>query len=272
MNPNDSGITSRVSATRRSPGSAPATWTGPVSGWTSPKSTSSTAFEIEPRSKAPSNVSRVSSTTSSPGSQRRIGGMSGCQRLWPVCGSPARGRLRSIRISCVAMARTIGFSPQTSGGGEPNGSSAAGQAGAGDRRNEGHRAGDRGVLRRRGCRRRLLRPDGSRCPGHCQDDRGEWVYAPSPGPSMSATARRSRRGCRTRPKPSAASTRSWRTSAPYRSGRPRRTGRPRSTSTSCTRPGSSRLPCRTWSRATLRRSPSFPACPAATSTSPGPTA
>ena len=44
--------------------------------------------------------------------------MSGCQRLWPVCGSAASGSERSIRISCVAMVRTIGFSAQASGGGE----------------------------------------------------------------------------------------------------------------------------------------------------------
>ncbi len=44
----------------------------------------------------PSDASLVSSTTSSPGATSTMGGTSGCQRLWPVCGSSRRRLSRSI--------------------------------------------------------------------------------------------------------------------------------------------------------------------------------
>jgi len=82
---------------------APATKTGPVSGWTGPRSTCPTSARVAAGVNWPSSASRVSRSTSSPGSHSTTGGMSGCQRLCPVSVCSVRGRLRSIRTSRVVI-------------------------------------------------------------------------------------------------------------------------------------------------------------------------
>ena len=57
------------------------------------------ASAVTPGPACPSRASRVSITTSSPGTQRTTGGMSGCHRLWPVAGSSSSVLLLSILIS-----------------------------------------------------------------------------------------------------------------------------------------------------------------------------
>jgi len=98
-----SGSISTISTSSRSPGSAPSTYTGPVSGCTTSRSGAATVSSEASGLICPSKASRVSRMTSSPGSQRTSGGMSGCQRLWPVPGSSASVLLRSMRISWIAI-------------------------------------------------------------------------------------------------------------------------------------------------------------------------
>ena len=107
VNPNGWGVMSTMCTSRRSPGSAPLTNTGPVRGWTRLRSTRSRSAPVVASVTAPSSASRVSSTTVSPGSTRSTGEMSGCQRLCPVWGSSCRRLLRSMRIACVAMATSF---------------------------------------------------------------------------------------------------------------------------------------------------------------------
>ena len=78
------------------PGFAPFTYTGPVSGWATVRSIFSRSATVVRGPICRSTASRVSRVTSSPGSTSMTGGMSGCQRLWPVCGSSRRRFLRSM--------------------------------------------------------------------------------------------------------------------------------------------------------------------------------
>src|SRR5919197_1878488 len=93
---------SRYSTSSKSPGFAPFTYTGPVSGWAMVRSSRSRSFAVVRGPICRSFASRVSSASSSPGSTSTIGAMSGCQRLWPVCGSSRRRLPRSI-ATCFTL-------------------------------------------------------------------------------------------------------------------------------------------------------------------------
>ena len=56
---------------------------------------------VEPGARCPSRASRVGSTTSSPCSTSSAGGMSGCQRLWPMSGWSLSGLPRWISMTFV---------------------------------------------------------------------------------------------------------------------------------------------------------------------------
>src|SRR5947209_6991677 len=71
-------------------------YTGPVSGWATLRSSFSRSLAVERGPICRSFASRVSSASASPGSTSTIGAMSGCQRLWPVCGSSRRRLPRSM--------------------------------------------------------------------------------------------------------------------------------------------------------------------------------
>src|ERR1043165_189058 len=96
---------SRYSISSRAPGFAPFTWTGPVSGCAAVRSIFSRSFAVVPGAICRSMASRVSSVTSSPGSTSITAGMSGCQRLCPLCGSSrsrfARSMLMPLRRMCT---------------------------------------------------------------------------------------------------------------------------------------------------------------------------
>src|SRR3954468_18676728 len=103
---------SRYSISSRSPGSAPLTYTGPVSGWATLRSSFSRSLAVERGPICRSLASRVSSATSSPGSTSMIRAMSGCQRWWPVCGSSRRRFARSMRTVLV-MGRIVPMTPNS---------------------------------------------------------------------------------------------------------------------------------------------------------------
>ncbi len=69
------------SISSRSPGMAPLTKTGPVSGWTAPSGTVAKSASVEFAFRWPSRASRVSSATCSPGSTSSFGSTAGCHRL-----------------------------------------------------------------------------------------------------------------------------------------------------------------------------------------------
>ncbi len=69
---------------RRSPGSAPSTYTGPVSGCTRPISTESSSCPVIPGLICRSIASIVSISTVDPRATRTVGAISGCHRLWPL--------------------------------------------------------------------------------------------------------------------------------------------------------------------------------------------
>ena len=94
---------SRYSTSSRSPGSAPLMYTGPVSGCPTLASRPARSAAVIVGRIWPSDASRVSSTTSSPGSTATIGGMSGCQRLCPRWASSLRRLLRSMLMVGTAM-------------------------------------------------------------------------------------------------------------------------------------------------------------------------
>ena len=71
------GTMSRNSISSTSPGRAPLTKTGPVRGWMAPASILAMSASVVPGPSWPSTPSRVASTTSSPSSTVRSGGMSG---------------------------------------------------------------------------------------------------------------------------------------------------------------------------------------------------
>jgi hypothetical protein len=77
---------SRNSTSSTSPGCAPFTKTGPVSGWIAPVCIDAMSASVVEGPSCPSMPSRVASTTSSPWSTVTIGGMAGWNRLWPVVG------------------------------------------------------------------------------------------------------------------------------------------------------------------------------------------
>src|SRR5260221_4289040 len=94
---------SRYSISSRSPGLAPFAYTGPVSGCATVRSSFSRSFAVEPAWICRSLASRVSSVTSSPGATSMTGAMSGCQRLWPLCGSSRSRFLRSISMPLAIL-------------------------------------------------------------------------------------------------------------------------------------------------------------------------
>ena len=78
----NAGVSKSTSSTSRtSPGSAPSTKTGPVSGCARPSSKRPQSAWVLARVSWPSRPSRVSSVTTSPGATRATGSRSGCQRL-----------------------------------------------------------------------------------------------------------------------------------------------------------------------------------------------
>src|SRR6185295_17252001 len=97
---------SRYSISSRSPGCAPFTYTGPVSGCATVRSSFSRSFAVVPAWICRSFASRVSSVTSSPAATSITGAMSGCQRLCPLPGSSRRRFLRSISM-LLAMSDII---------------------------------------------------------------------------------------------------------------------------------------------------------------------
>src|SRR6266436_8852990 len=101
------GRTSTNSISRRSPGRAPFTSTGPVIGWIAPASIPAMLAAVVDGPSCPSTPSRVSSTTSSPSSASRIGVTSGCQRLWPVLGWSMSRLLRSISTLFMGLSSGV---------------------------------------------------------------------------------------------------------------------------------------------------------------------
>src|SRR5258708_20635694 len=101
------GRTSTNSISRRSPGRAPFTRTGPVMGWIAPASIPAMLAAVVDGPSCPSTPSRVSSRTSSPSSASRIGGTSGCQRLWPVLGWSMSRLLRSISTLFMGLSSGV---------------------------------------------------------------------------------------------------------------------------------------------------------------------
>src|SRR5688572_7062091 len=95
---------SRCSISSRSPGFAPFTYTGPVSGCATVRSIFSRSFTVVRGPICRSIASRVSSVTSSPGSTSITGAMSGCQRLCPLLGS---SRSRFVRSMLMFFAMLI---------------------------------------------------------------------------------------------------------------------------------------------------------------------
>ena len=92
------GRMSTYSTSSRSPGLAPFTYTGPVSGCPTLASIPSRSVTDMPGRICPSEASRVSRSTYSPGSASNTGGMSGCHLLCPVCDSCLRRLVRSISM------------------------------------------------------------------------------------------------------------------------------------------------------------------------------
>jgi hypothetical protein len=84
VKPRLAGTICSIFTARRSPGSAPSTCTGPVSGWTRPISMAARSAAVVPGLIWPSRPSRVSISTDEPEAMRTAGAMSGCQRLWPL--------------------------------------------------------------------------------------------------------------------------------------------------------------------------------------------
>lgn len=109
VNPNGCGSTSASVTSSTSPGSAPLTYTGPVSGCTTPRFALRRSSAVVAGVTKPSNASRVSSPTICPGSTSASGGMSGCQRLWPLAGSSARVFVRSMARYAAVSARMMLF-------------------------------------------------------------------------------------------------------------------------------------------------------------------
>ncbi len=90
-----------ISTTSRSPGRAPRTSIGPVSGWLAPSSTDSSVLASLSRSSCPSIPSRSSTTSCSPGSTETTGGRSGQMRLWLFAG------LARIDLSASTLTWTV---------------------------------------------------------------------------------------------------------------------------------------------------------------------
>src|SRR5258706_3743929 len=98
---------SRYSISRRSPGFAPFTYTGPVSGCATVRSSFSRSCAVVRGPICRSLASRVSSVTSSPGAASITGAMSGCQRLCPLRGSSRRRLARSMLMLLAMVAGII---------------------------------------------------------------------------------------------------------------------------------------------------------------------
>ena len=120
--PTASQSSASSSTTSTSPGRAPRTATGPVSGWLAPRSTSRSASAEAARRSSPSIPSRQSASSSSPGSIVATGAMPGCSRLWAGPGSSARieaSRSRTRRCliprACRCRAAARRARPRSSG-------------------------------------------------------------------------------------------------------------------------------------------------------------
>ena len=82
VQPQSFGASSRISIWRVSPGSAPLTYTGPVTGLTFAMSMRVTSLAVELLVSWPPDASAVSSATVAPDSISRTGGISLSQTVW----------------------------------------------------------------------------------------------------------------------------------------------------------------------------------------------
>src|SRR5215831_262952 len=98
-----SAPTSRRSTTRMSPGSAPSTWIGPESTWTTDSLTTSMSAGLSLFLIWPSVQSLHSMRKTSPGFTITLAGMSGCQRLWPTSSCLDIGFVRSTLNSVFGI-------------------------------------------------------------------------------------------------------------------------------------------------------------------------
>ena len=103
VKPRLAGTICSILTARRSPGWAPSTCTGPVSGWTRPISMPARSAAVVPGLIWPSSPSSVSISTDEPEATRTAGAMSGCQRLWPLSAWRTSGRAESIWMCLWVM-------------------------------------------------------------------------------------------------------------------------------------------------------------------------
>jgi hypothetical protein len=82
VQPQSRGLSDRISTSSTSPGCAPLTNTGPVTGFTRVKSSAATSATAESRSSWPPEASVTSSSTVSPGSISRTGAIALSHTVW----------------------------------------------------------------------------------------------------------------------------------------------------------------------------------------------
>jgi hypothetical protein len=88
VQPQSRGRSERISASSTSPGCAPLTNTGPVTGFTRVKSSAATASTPESRSSWPPDASVTSNSTVAPDSTSAIGAIELSQTVWTSCSVP----------------------------------------------------------------------------------------------------------------------------------------------------------------------------------------